>query len=368
MAKNIVIFADGTAKDGGRRENTNIYHGFNLIEDRTHRQISFYSRGVGTGWRKITGNAGGMGISANIRRAYSFILENFQADDSIFLIGFSRGAATVRSLSALIHHFGILPRARPELVRQAYAIYKTRDPDKLVEKAQDFVGRHHTMWTRIKFLGCYDTVSALGLTWHLPSRLLDRIPGFRHSFHDLGLSKAVEHAYHALAIDDERRAFDPDLWDADGLEDYQSLRQVWFTGMHSDVGGGYRERGLSDIALVWLMSQAVDHGLHIYPRHNVEIAENALDLMHDSRAKLWAKLYRRRVRSWDHSRPDTPIVHESVVERANAQPPAPGSRSTPQWILGIDHEIEPWRRHDPRSRDPEAAAPSTGEGERPALV
>ncbi|TDI53502.1 MAG: DUF2235 domain-containing protein, partial [Acidobacteria bacterium] len=112
MAKNIVIFSDGTAQEGGKGANTNIYKMFNMIEDRTPNQVSFYDAGVGTGWRRLTGNIGGAGISRNIRQAYAFLHENFEADDSIYLFGFSRGAATVRSLSAMIHHFGVLPKSR----------------------------------------------------------------------------------------------------------------------------------------------------------------------------------------------------------------------------------------------------------------
>lgn len=348
MPKNIVVFFDGTAKEGGRGENTNVYHMFNMVEDRTDRQIAFYDPGVGTGWHKFTGMVGGLGISRNLLEGYTFIYENFRAGDSIYLIGFSRGAATARSLSGFIHHFGMLPQSRPELIGDAYRIYKTRDRDKLEEKAQAFINKHHTMWTRIKFLGCYDTVAALGLSWHLPSKLLDRIPTFRHRFHDLRLSKSVENAYHALAIDDERKTFHPELWDT-RLEEYQHLRQVWFAGMHTDVGGGYRERGLSDIALVWLMDRAADHGLQVYPRHQVSIDEDALGLMHDSRGKWWTRLYRREIRNWPPGRSDKPVVHASVEERAASDVRPPGDRSYPRWILDTDYDVEPWHRVETRS-------------------
>lgn len=347
MPKNIVVFSDGTAQEGGEGENSNVYRMFNMIEDRTDRQIVFYDRGVGTGWHKLTGSIGGFGISRNIKQAYTFISENFKSGDSIYLIGFSRGAATLRSLSALIHHFGILPKSRPELIKQAYRIYKTKDKAKLKVKAQQFIKRHHTMWADIKFIGCYDTVPALGLSWYMPSKVLDRIPGFSHRFHDFKLSESVKNAYHALAIDDERKTFHPVLWDPK-LKEGQSLRQVWFAGMHTDVGGGYKERGLSDIALVWLTDQAVQHGLWIYPKHDVEVRENASDLMHDSRGKWFLKLYRRQVRYWDTNRPDKPLVHASVLERVNTSRRPPGDKPYQRWILKLDYDTEPWHRIETR--------------------
>ncbi len=124
MSKNIVIFSDGTGQDGGTKHNTNVYKLFEMLEHRTSRQVAFYDRGLGTGMRKISGNVFGGGMSHNIRECYQFIFDHFEAGDQIFLFGFSRGAATVRSLSSFIHYFGILPKSRPELIKKAYNIYK----------------------------------------------------------------------------------------------------------------------------------------------------------------------------------------------------------------------------------------------------
>ena len=336
MSKNIVVFSDGTGQEGGKGFNTNIYKMFNMIEDRTPQQIAFYDRGLGTGWRKMTGNVGGKGISKNIQQCYRFIFENYEAGDQIFLFGFSRGAATVRSLSSFIHYFGILPQSRPELIKQAYGIYKIEDKQERLQTASEFISRHHTMWTRIKFLGCYDTVAALGMPFKLASAILDGIPGFRHKFHNFSLSESVENAYQALAIDDERRTFHPILWDNKKL-DYQDIRQVWFAGMHTDVGGGYREQNLSDIPLVWLTSMAVAKGLRIYPGNKIKIYEDSNGVMHDSRGEFLTKLYRRKVRFWPAGRDDKPVVHQSVLDRSGNK-----EKDYHPWILSVPHDVEKW--------------------------
>ena len=340
MPKNIVVFSDGTGQEGGKGYNTNIYKLFNMIEDRTSKQVAFYDPGIGTGWRKATGNIGGMGISKNIQQCYKFIFENYESNDRIFLFGFSRGAATVRSLSSFIHYFGILPKSRPELIKKAYKIYKISNIDKRKRKAQEFLSKHHTMWTKIKFIGCFDTVAALGLPFKAASVFLDGIPGFRHKFHNFRLSESVENAYHAVAIDDERLTFHPLLWDKETL-DYQEVQQAWFCGMHTGVGGGYKDHGISDIPLVWMTEKATKHGLLIYPHHKVEIAEDANGFMNDSRGKPLTKLYRRKVRTWDPNREDKPVVHESVLKRTQNRK----NQKDPQyrsWILDIDYEVEPW--------------------------
>jgi len=123
MAKNIVVFSDGTGQKGGRGANTNVYKLYNMVEDRTADQIAFYDPGLGTNWRKLTGYIAGAGISKNVLQCYEFIFENYEIDDQIYLFGFSRGATTVRSLSNFIHLFGILPKARKDLIKKAWTTH-----------------------------------------------------------------------------------------------------------------------------------------------------------------------------------------------------------------------------------------------------
>ncbi len=334
MSKNIVVFSDGTGQEGGKAHNTNVYKLFNMIEDCTPRQIAFYDRGLGTGWRKLTGTAFGAGISVNITECYEFIFDNYQAGDRIFLFGFSRGAYTVRSLSGFIERFGILPKSRRELIRRADKIYKAPVDDR--DKKKDaFLSKHHTMRCPIRFIGVWDTVAALGI----PIKLLDLINPTRNAFHNSDMWKNVEVGRHALAIDDERRAFHPTFWDErrlgktpDGLE--QDMKQVWFPGMHSDVGGGYPEQQLSDIALEWIRREAEASGLLIYGNHKVRLDPDADGKIHDSRDGF-GRLYRRSPRRVDQ-RIRKARVHQAVVDRA-----ARSANRYQPWILGQAYDIEP---------------------------
>jgi len=344
MAKNIIVFADGTGKEGGERPSTNIYKLFNMVLDRSPEQIAFYDRGLGTGWRKLAGNVAGAGISRNIQECYRFIFDNYMSGDQIYLFGFSRGATTVRSLASFIHLFGILPKSRSELIAKAYGIYTVKDAEKRKKQADEFVAKHHTMWTKVKFLGVWDTVAALGIPLKPIDVIVDRIPFYRHRYHDLRLAKSVENAYHALAIDDERLVFHPKLFDAK-LAGHQSMKQVWFCGMHTDVGGGYPEQQLSDIALEWMVKQATAHGLKLYPEHKVRIDGDPNGMMHDSRGGTFSRYYRHAVRSWDPKTHGRPTIHESVLKRT-LNPHNGTNPPYKPWVLdgSLDYDVEPWER------------------------
>lgn len=340
MPKNIVIFSDGTGQEGGKGNNTNVYKLFNMVEDRTANQITFYDRGLGTGFRKITGNISGMGISQNIYECYHFLFENYMAGDNIFLFGFSRGATTVRSLSAFIHLFGILPKSRPELIKQAYKIYKINNSEKRKRQADELVTRNHNHWTKVKFIGVWDTVSALGLPIKSLSTLVDWVPFFRHKFHNLALSESVEHARQALAIDDERLTFHPKIWDKK-IKNYQTMKQVWFSGMHTDVGGGYKEHELSDIPLIWMVEEAKQFGLKIYPKHKVKINPNADGFMHNSRKGFPGFLFRKATRTWNSETHGKPVIHQSSLLRKLNKDNKESPPYNP-WIIKLEHEQEDW--------------------------
>ncbi len=375
MAKNIIVLSDGTGQEGGRGHDSNVYKLMRMLEDRTERQMVFYDQGVGTDGRAVSGNVAGLGFSENILQCYQFIYENYNAGDKIYLFGFSRGAATVRSLANFIHYFGILPKSRPELIQEAYAIYKmgraesTREPEEtsdillfagasqianavsetisrgetLNEKANQFVHAHPNQWASIEFLGVWDTVPALGLPAAVIDTFVNYIPSWKHRYHDFRLHPSVKNAYHALSIDDDRKWFQPTIWDSFN-ENYQKVEQVWFSGAHTDVGGGFHEAGLSDITLEWMVQKAVAHGVKLYMRSirywNFCIAPDATDEIHLPREGA-GRVYPQQQRTWPAHAQETfgtPTIHQSVLDRAERVP------GYEPWILKAfpEHKIAPW--------------------------
>ncbi len=335
MGKNIVIFSDGTGQDGGVGPDSNVYKLFKAIENRTKKQVAFYDRGLGTGWRRITGSLGGAGITENILECYQFIFDNFEAGDHIYLFGFSRGAATVRSLSSFIDEFGILPKSRKMLIKQAYGIYKIQDEQERRAKTEDFHKRHHTMWTKVKFLGVWDTVAALGVPLPFLDKIVDLFPIFKHKFHDFKISPGVEFGYHALSIDEKRKTFLPTLFDEEVIES-QHLEQVWFSGVHSDIGGGYSETGLSDISLNWMVQNAHEHGLLLYSDDLLTLVGDPIGKLHNSFVGP-SRFLRKKERSWPQldTKGNTrgePNIHSSVVDRAEDKGKNLSKKYNP-WIL-----------------------------------
>ena len=330
MPKNIVVLSDGTGQEGGKeyKHDSNVHKLFRMLENRTSRQVVFYDRGLGTNWLRITGNAFGAGFSRNVLECYDFIFQNYQAGDRVYLFGFSRGAYTVRSLSGFIHLYGVLPKSRPDLIKKAWKRYRGRVKLPGWRKRRDaaapkFKRRHNAMWVKIRFLGVWDTVGALGFPFKRVAGVLDRVPWFKHKFHETGLSPSVDRGCHALAIDDERKSFHPTLWE----EPNTKIDQVWFAGMHTDVGGGYPDSGLSDITLQWMVRHALQHDLLLYHKHEVDGNPQPAGKMHDSREGM-GRLYRRETRTWGEK--TRPKVHESVFTRRD------GRDDYRPWILERD--------------------------------
>ena len=314
-SKNIVIFSDGTGQKGGEGVNTNVYHIYNMIENRTPRQIAYYDSGIGSGRRDKLKGLTGRGFSKNILDCYKFLFDNYESNDKVYLFGFSRGAATVRSLAGFVNMFGVLPKSRDDLIKKAYKIYKITDKKERKTMADNFIGRHHTMGCDIKFIGVWDTVAALGAPTPILDKLINLFPYTKHKFHDLGLGESVQHARHALANHENRKTFKPEIWDTKLCKKDQTLKQVWFTGVHTDVGGGYAEKGLSDIALEWMLDEAKPHGLLIYGKNRVITCPDVNGKMHDHNhgVNRWLS---KADRSWPYDTHGTPDVHQSVIDRA----------------------------------------------------
>jgi uncharacterized protein (DUF2235 family) len=267
MPKSIVICCDGTWNSDNDASPTNVakLSDFLLREDPTRdRPVVYYDSGVGTRGgpiERLFDGVTGYGVSENIRQAYRVLIDNYAPGDDLYFFGFSRGAFTVRSLAGLVRNCGILRRDRRDLVAEAYDFYRDRDPAKRPDAPPaEAYRRAHAVEpaTFIHFIGVWETVGALGDPL-LRHSLINR--GLR--FHDLKLSSYVRNAFQALAIDEYRRPFQPAIWQQQPHARGQVMRQVWFIGSHSDVGGGYRDAGLSNIALDWLARRAIDYGLRV---------------------------------------------------------------------------------------------------------
>ncbi len=349
MGKNIVVFSDGTGQKGGVGSNTNVYKLFNMVEDRTARQIAFYDPGLGTDWRKITGLIAGKGFSKNILDCYRFIFENFEGSDNIYLFGFSRGAATVRSLSGFIHLFGVLPKSRADLIPKAFKIYRIKNKEKREQKAAAFIEKHHTMWCKIKFLGVWDTVAALGLPVKWLSAVFDLF--FPHKFHTFDLSESVEFARQAFSIDEERKSFLPVIWNTLQNDTDGKMKQVWFAGVHTDVGGGYREEDLSNISLQWMVQEATARDLLIYKKSKAwqKLLASKPDvngMMHNEQKKIPGKWMAKQKRSWNRDTHGEPCIHESVFKRTKNNENTVTPKYSP-WIFDCinrdNPNVEPWK-------------------------
>lgn len=213
---------------------------------------------------RIRGGGFGYGISDSIKDGYKFLVSNYEDGDDIYIFGFSRGAYTARSLAGLIRNVGILTRDKLYLIDKAYDIYKDRTPDWHPDSPNSLAFKQAHTWSneRIKLLGVFDTVGALGAPFGIGLNwLVDKL--FGCSFHDTQLSSTIENAYHALAIDEHRLIFQPTLMEPNAKHNSESFEQKWFPGVHSNVGGGYSNTGLSDLALGWMASKAILHGLNL---------------------------------------------------------------------------------------------------------
>jgi hypothetical protein len=329
MAKNIVLCADGTGNKGGYTPDSNVYKMYHAVDihDADNPQVIFYDNGVGTAQNKFLralGGAVGFGFGTNVRDLYQYLARKYEpgdrlsggttAPDKVYLFGFSRGAATIRAFSGFIHTCGLVDGrglsndALTERVDIEFEKYKQwrRNPE-LAQPCKKEAGRSHGV-IDIQFLGVWDTVSALGfpertditslgmwaLNWLFVwlDRLTDQIPALAHRFYNYELTDNVRYAYQALALDDARTAFWPWVWDEHG-RDENTVEQVWFTGMHSNVGGGYNRSGLAKVTLEWMMARASRHGLMLREDVMNEVSAEAHvhGRMYDSRDGL-AMFYR----------------------------------------------------------------------------
>lgn len=265
--KRLILCCDGTWNSADQSSNgvpcpTNIVRIAYRIAKRKDdiRQIVYYSQGVGTGnsLDRFTGGAFGRGVDDNIFDAYRFLVANYEPGDQLFLFGFSRGAFTARSIAGMIRKCGILKREFVERYIDSTLMYRSGDSPNS-EIPTEFRHKYSVngdQETPIHFIGVWDTVGSLGI----PLSGLRNLSKRKHQFHDTELSGSVKNACHALAINEQRSPFKPALWQYKPKEG-QSVEQMWFPGVHSNVGGGYPDRSLADVSLQWMVQKAKDAGL-----------------------------------------------------------------------------------------------------------
>ena len=344
MAKNIVLLSDGTGNSSAKLFKTNVWRLYQALDhDNPTKQVAYYDDGVGTSSFKlfaILGGVFGFGLKRNVIDIYSFCCRNYQAGDKIYGFGFSRGAFTMRVVAGMIAREGLVryngnEDALARYSADAYRNYRRRFKvtgglDSPLRAMRDaIIGGWR--WLRgfpketgrqeietIHFLGVWDTVDAYGgpieeITraidyWFWPLTMPDRF-----------LNSKVQRACHALALEDERDAFRPVLWDERYVRhspplgqkvssklryshtgwtepqppggqplapiDKQRISQVWFVGVHSDIGGGYPQDGLSYQTLDWMIDRAVTYGLMLDPFQQKELKSlvNIYDKLNDSR-------------------------------------------------------------------------------------
>lgn len=293
--KRLAIFCDGTWNKLSAPQPTNVViaaRAVALTADDGVEQITYYNEGVGTTWtvhegieKKFAG-AFGRGLLDKIADAYRFLIFNYAPGDEIYIFGFSRGAFTARSLAGMIRKCGILRKDQAGEIGRAFNFYKRADVkpshvearafrqqyarNELMEDSGLLLGEDQPQPAdgripfSIRYVGVWDTVGALGVPKYVLNDLFNRADEFR--FHDHELSSIVEYARHALALDEDRKAFEATPWL--NLPDLEKLpgraghyAQLWFPGDHGSVGGGGDVRGLSNEALVWIVEGAESAGL-----------------------------------------------------------------------------------------------------------
>ena len=267
--RNILICCDGTASEF--EHNTNVVRLYSLTKEYREKYCSYdpgvgTSPGAGTGeqqssflgrWRKklvklvstpfrAYGAATGTGLKKNVEDAYRHLMKHYQEGDRLYLFGFSRGAFTVRALAGMLCKVGLLRADLEDKLSQAIDYYKASNNDEIADNFKKSFSRSCTP----HFIGVWDTVKSL----YLHSAI---------KFHDNILHPDIRFGCHALSIDDKREHLWPYLWDEETPRNGQTIEQVWFPGVHSDVGGWYKDRRLANGALHWMARRAMAHGLSL---------------------------------------------------------------------------------------------------------
>ncbi len=343
--KKIALFSDGTGNSASSANKTNVWRAYKALDlSPGSGQVGYYDNGVGTSAFRpvaILGLAFGFGLARNVRQIYNFLCHTYEPGDQIYCFGFSRGAFTIRVLAALvasegiINHHGKSEQEMRRLVNAAYRNYRHKNftPSllsvflrpmrdwliglwwKLCSKPPYDPGQNlrHTPQADeeplIRFIGVWDTVDAYGFPIDEFTRAWDMVV-WPLNAKDRDLSPRVARACHALALDEQRKSFEPMLWNEFGMPRQKELRderltQVWFAGVHANVGGGYPDDSLSLVSLDWMLQQCEqnhsrDDGLRFMADERERIGQKACfdGPLYDSRSGI-GNLYRYDPRDID---------------------------------------------------------------------
>ena len=277
MAKKIIICCDGTGNEIKENQSNVLKFFRTLVKDRN--QVAYYDPGVGTicdtnAWAKfkhkakgVFGLATGYGLDENVLDAYHFLIDNYQPGDKIYLFGFSRGAYTVRVLAGFLNLVGLISAEQRNMSSYALTAYKQANEDDSGSIATRFHDVMETQKVGVQFMGCWDTVGSVIVPrpdrFYVPA--LEVLPHTQRN-------PCVKVFRHALAIDECRRMFriaqwdDPQPYRSSSTETQhkdQDIKQVWFSGVHSDIGGGYKEQesGAAKIPLKWMVTESENYGV-----------------------------------------------------------------------------------------------------------
>jgi uncharacterized protein (DUF2235 family) len=255
--------------------------------------VVLYERGVGTSgfFDNLRGGAFGAGLDRNIRRAYTFLVQNYQPGDDIYIFGFSRGSYTARSLVGCINAVGLVRRENldAKVLSKLWSYYRTDRAERVPQISDELHAiSFEPGGVKVKCLGVFDTVGALGI----PISRFWRENRDLYGFHDVGLAPICEHSLHAVAIDEHREQFEATLWRQQKFVDIDSrVEQVWFAGAHADIGGGYIDEQTRDARCQYLDDNTLDW---IIRRVQVvaggEFPVNALDSVSNI-ARKWEQSY-----------------------------------------------------------------------------
>ncbi len=353
--KKIAIFTDGTGNT--KSDQTNVRQLYDMVVAQNRNNIiAYYDRGVGNFGSTLIGGAIGLGFSRNVRQAYHCLAKHYRFGDQIYIFGFSRGAYTARVLGGLINLMGLIhfPEESSLLkqriqVYRLYDIYKNNGDADFIEQRQHFQSKHLLQPVTIDVMGVWDTVAALGLSsaqdrlhqrclksgflaWLAAlfgkdedSCLLERAATkLYQTYHQVG-PEGIRKILHAVSIDERRNAFKIELYDQADLTPKQTLKQVWFAGVHSDVGGGYADsHTLPNVTLNWMIQNLRDD--------NLLPADTAIQgkfdgVMHTSYDSFYKKVdfVTREIK------PDG-TIHRSVVQRMTSILPNPNEEREPDGV------------------------------------